>query len=84
MDEKSFMIDWVDSVWRKRPRTSLYRHAILVLDSFRCPIINKIKEKLAVCHTDIVVIPCGRTSQIQPIYVHLNELIKDHIQRPAR
>ncbi|KAG0443941.1 hypothetical protein HPB47_014360, partial [Ixodes persulcatus] len=45
--DTDLMIDWIDTVWRKRPG------ADLVLDSFRCHIRQRVKDKLATCFPDI-------------------------------
>lgn len=78
--DNDLMIDWIDSVWRKRPGASLGVRSMLVLDSFRCHISDRVKEKLAACHTDLVVIPGGMTSQIQPLDVCLNKPMKDRVR----
>lgn len=53
--------------------------AILVFDSFRCHITDHDKERLAACHTDLVVIPDGMTTPIQLLDVRLNKPILDRI-----
>lgn len=72
--------DWIDHVWRKRPGGSLGLRAMLVLDAFRCHLDQRIKDKLAACNTDLVVIPGGMTSQLQPLDVCLNKPVKDRIR----
>lgn len=79
--DTDFMIDWVDSVWRKRPGADLGVRAMLVLDSFRCHISECVKDKLAACHTYLVIIPGGMTSQLQPLDVCLNKPMKDYVCR---
>lgn len=74
------MIDWIDLVWRKRPGANLGVRAMLVLDSFRCHISDRVKDKLAACHTDLVIIPGGMTSQLQPLDVCLNKPMKDYVR----
>lgn len=77
--DTDLMIDWIDSVWRKRPGANLGMRAVLVLDSFRRHVTDRVKEKLAACHTDLVIIPGGMTPQIQPLDVCLNKPIKDRV-----
>lgn len=72
--------DWIDHVWRKRPGASLGLRAMLVLDAFRCHLDERIKDKLHACNTDLVVIPGGMTSQLQPLDVSLNKPVKDRIR----
>ncbi|KAM7299429.1 pogo transposable element with KRAB domain [Ixodes scapularis] len=78
--ETDLMVDWIDSVWRKRPGADLAVRSMLVLDSFRCHITQRVKDKLAACRTDLVVIPGGMTSQLQPLDVCLNKPIKDRVR----
>lgn len=53
---------------------------MLVLDAFRCHLDQRIKNKLAACNTDLVVIPGGMTSQLQPLDVCLNKPLKDKMR----
>ncbi|KAM7307988.1 pogo transposable element with KRAB domain [Ixodes scapularis] len=78
--DTDLMVDWIDSVWRKRPGADLAVRSMLVLDSFRCHITQRVKDKLAVCRTDLVVIPGEMTSQLQPLEVCLNKPIKDRVR----
>ncbi|KAM7313092.1 pogo transposable element with KRAB domain [Ixodes scapularis] len=78
--DTDLMIDWIDSVWRKRPGANLGVRAMLVLDSFRCHISDRVKDKLAACHSDLVIIPGGMTSQLQPLDVCLNKPMKDYVR----
>ncbi|KAM7295747.1 pogo transposable element with KRAB domain [Ixodes scapularis] len=61
--DTDLMVDWIDFVWRKRPGADLAVRSMLVLDSFRCHITQRVKDKLAVCRTNLVI-PGGMTSQL--------------------
>lgn len=78
--DTDLMINWIDSVWRKRPGADLGVCAMLVLDSFRCHISDRVKDKLAACHTDLVIIPGGMTSQLQPLDVCLNKPMNHYVR----
>lgn len=51
-----------------------------VLDSFRCHISGRVKDKLAACHTGLVIIAGDMTSQLQPLAVCLNKPMKDYVR----
>lgn len=53
--------NWIDHVWRKRPGGSLGLREMLVLDVFRCHLDQHIKDKLAACNTNLVMIPGSMT-----------------------
>lgn len=67
-------------MWRKRPGANLGIRSMLVLDAFKCHLDQRVKDKLAACHTDLVVIPGGMTSQLQPLDVCINKPMKDHMR----
>ncbi|KAM7293902.1 pogo transposable element with KRAB domain [Ixodes scapularis] len=67
-----------DHVWRRRPGASLGLRAMLVLAAFRCHLDERI-NKFTACLTDLVVIPGGMTSQLQPLNASLNKPVKDQI-----
>ncbi|KAM7298548.1 uncharacterized protein ISCGN_019142 [Ixodes scapularis] len=52
---------------------------MLVLDSFRCHISDRVKNTLVACHTNLVIIPGGMTSQLQQLDVCLNKPMKDYV-----
>lgn len=70
----------IDLVWWRRHEANLGVHTVMVLDLFRSHITDRIKEKIGACHTNLVIIPCRMTSQIQPWKVCLNTPIKDRVR----
>lgn len=66
-------------VWLLRPGASLKDHIpnLLVLDSFRGHLTDKVKAELRKEHTDMLVIPGGLTGQLQPLNVGVNKPFKD-------
>lgn len=80
MDE-ALVLDWVKSVWCRRPGALLSFPSILVLDAFRCHLAESVKKLLRESGTKLVVIPGGMTSQLQPLDVCINKPFKDAVKR---
>lgn len=74
------MVDWVKTVWGRRPRALLYP-SLLVVDSFRGHLVDSVRTKLKELRTDLAVIPGGLTSMLQPLDVSLNKPFKDNVRR---
>lgn len=74
------MVDWIKTVWGRRPGGLLYP-SMLVLDSFRGHLVERVREKFRELRTDIAVIPGGLTSVLQPLDVSLNKPFKDNVRR---
>lgn len=77
---EELVLDWVKSVWCRRPGALLARRSMLVLDAFRGHLTEGVK-KLIDNRTELVVIPGGLTSQLQPLDVCLNKPFKAHVRR---
>lgn len=73
--------EWFQVVWMKRPGADLHLPNMLVLDSFRGHICPGIKETLQKANTDLVIIPGGMTSQLQPLDVAVNKPFKDRVAK---
>lgn len=80
MTEELFL-DWLKTVWCRRPGALLSRRSLLVLDAFRGHLTEGVKKKLQDDQTELAVIPGGMTSQLQPLDVCLNKPFKDHVRR---
>jgi hypothetical protein len=74
------MQDWLGSVWERRPGGLLNRNSMLVMDAFRGHLTEEIKTRLKNKNCDLVVIPGGMTSQLQPLDVGVNKPFKDRIR----
>lgn len=72
--------EWITTVWGLRPG-ALLLPSFLVLDSFRRHLGDSVRRKLKELCTDIVVIPSGLTSVLQPLYVSLSKPFKDNVRR---
>uniref|UniRef100_A0A6G5A925 Putative pogo transposable element n=1 Tax=Rhipicephalus microplus TaxID=6941 RepID=A0A6G5A925_RHIMP len=79
MDE-ALMREWIRTVWNRRPGALLQRRNMLVLDAFRGHLTASVKESLRDGRTDLVVIPGGMTSTLQPLDVVLNKPFKDRVR----
>lgn len=78
---EDLVLHWIKSVWCRRPGALLSFPSILVLDAFRCHLAESVKKLLRDCGTELVVIPGGMTSQLQPLDVCINKPFKDAVKR---
>ena len=77
MDEE-LTKDWIKTVWAKHGKQS---RKMLVLDSFRAHRTPAIKKILQSAKTDLVIIPGGLTSILQPLDVVVNKPFKTKLTR---
>lgn len=77
----ALMSDWIRTVWNKRPGAMLAKKSLLVLDSFRGHLTQKVKEELRESRTDMAVIPGGLTGMLQPLDVSVNRPFKVAFRR---
>ena len=71
---------WIQKVWSSRPGGLLRKKSLLVWDAFRAHLADPVKRALRQTNTDIVVIPGGLTSVLQPLDVCLNKPFKDRMR----
>ncbi|KAH8019839.1 hypothetical protein HPB51_022811 [Rhipicephalus microplus] len=74
------MVDWVKTVWARRPG-GLLLPSMLVLDSVRGHLVDRVRDELKELRTDLAVIPGGLTSILQRLDVSLNKPFKDNVRR---
>lgn len=74
------MEDWVKVVWNRRPSALRKPPNMLVLDAFKGHTTDQIKNLLKRENCELVVIPGGMTSQLQPLDVSINKPFKDHLR----
>lgn len=84
VNEKGFfneetVLEWFRLVWCRRPGALLKPRSMLVLDSFRGHITDRVKKSIANEGCDLVIIPGGLTSVVQPLDVVLNKPFKDRV-----
>lgn len=76
---KDLVIDWVKSVWCRRPGALLLFPSILMLDVFRCHLSDSVKRLLRDSGTELIILG-GMTSQLQPPDVCVSKLLKDAVK----
>ena len=76
--DEGLVQDWVRMVWSSRLDGGLSRRrSMLVLDVLKCHKADNTKVLLRRTNTDLVIIPGGMTSLLQPIDVSINNPFKD-------
>lgn len=79
--EKSLVLDFIRKVWCFRPGGLRKTNSILVWDSFKAHLTDKVKKELQDANTNIIVIPGGLTSILQPLDVCINKPFKDKFRK---
>ena len=70
------MLDWLENVWGQNPAALLNLPSMLCLDAFQGHLTDEIKNKIHRLKSELVVIPTGMTSVIQPLDVSVNKPFK--------
>ena len=70
------MLDWLENVWGQRLRALLSLPSMLCLDAFRGHLTDGIKNKIHRLKSELVVIPTGMMSVLQPLDVSINKPFK--------
>lgn len=66
------VLDYVKTIWQNGPGALLSKRSLLVLDSFRCRLTDKVKKQLHRVGPDMAVIPGSLTGMLQPLDVNVN------------
>lgn len=74
-------MDWLKTVWMRRPGALFGQPSMLVLDAFKGHTTEKVKQLIKECGSDFVCVPGGMTSQLQPLDVSVNKPFKDNFKR---
>ena len=69
---EQLMLEWLKQVWSRRPGAFLNQPSMLVLDAFKGHVTDSVKDQLRKMKTELVVIPGGMTSVLQPMDVSIN------------
>ncbi|GFX66183.1 pogo transposable element with KRAB domain [Trichonephila clavipes] len=80
MDENGVKL-WIKNIWQRRPGALRNPQSLLVWDMFRSHLTDNTKKLLTECNTDIVVIPGGLTSLVQPLDACINKPFKQNLKR---
>jgi len=75
------MLEWLKTVWGRRPRAFLNQPSMLVLDAFKGHLTDSLKNQLHKMKTKLVVIPGGMTTALQPMDVSINKPFKDRLRQ---
>lgn len=79
---EAMMEKWLERCFVKRPDGFFKIHkALLVMDSMRAHITERIKNKLKFINTVPIVIPGGLTKMLQPLDISVNKSFKDNLRR---
>jgi len=78
---EELMLEWLKIVWGHRPRAFLNQPSMLVLDAFKGHLTDSLKNQLRKMKTELVVIPGGMTSVLQPMDISINKLFKDRLRQ---
>ena len=74
--DNDLVLVWVTHVWQRRLGALLNLRNMLVLDSFHGHTTHEVQQKLQNGKTDLVIIPGGLTSVLQPQDVCVNRPFK--------
>ena len=78
---EELILEWLKIVWGRRPRAFLNQPSMLVLDAFKGHLSDSMKNQLCKMKTELVVIPGGMTSVLQPMDVSINKPFKDRLRQ---
>lgn len=69
------------SVWCRQPGTLLLNPSIIVLDAFRCHLVDSLKRLLLNSGSELVTTLGGMMSQLQPLAVCIKKPFKDTVKQ---
>ena len=75
------MLEWLKIVWSRRPGAFLNQPSVLVLDALKGHVTDSVKDQLCKMKTELVVIPGGMTSVLQPMDISINKPFKDRLRQ---
>jgi hypothetical protein len=75
------MEDWLGCVWENWPGALSKPQSMLAVDTFRGHLSDRLRYRLRNKNTDLVLIPNGMTSQLQPLNVSINKPFKHLVSK---
>ena len=78
MDERE-MLRWVKQVWEPFTET-IDGPTLLIIDEARAHLTSSVRTAIALCQTELEIIPGGFTSKLQVMDVGLNKPFKDRMR----
>ena len=74
------MLEWLKILWGRRTRAFLNQPSMLVLDAFKGHLTHSVKNQLRKMNTELIDIPGGMTSVLQPMDIPINKPFKDRLR----
>jgi hypothetical protein len=81
LSTSKWFLTWLKIVWSHRPESFLNQPLMLVLDAFKGHLTDSVRDQLCKMKTELVVIPGGMTSVLQPMDVSINKHFKDRMRQ---
>jgi len=75
------LMEWLKIVWGRRPSAFLNQPSMLVLDAFKGRLTDSVKNQLHKMKTELVVVPGGMTSVLQPMDVSINRPLQVRLRQ---
>jgi hypothetical protein len=75
------MLEWLKIVRIHRPGAFLKQPSMLVLHAFKGQVTDSVKDQLRKMKTELVVIPDGMTSVLQPMDISIDKSFKDRLRQ---
>jgi DDE superfamily endonuclease len=73
------MLQWIERVWKPHIlSTKNGRTVYLLLDEYKVHMTSRVHDALALCNTEVDILPGGYTSRLQPMDVGLNKPFKSY------
>ena len=73
MTEELFL-EWISKIWALHAKK--FKRSLLILDLFSAHKCDKVKDLLQSLNTNILFIPSGLTSILQPLDLYINKPLK--------
>lgn len=77
---EDMMISWINNVYRKRKSAFFNPSALLIMDSMRAHINDKVKSVCKSAKAELAIIPGGLTKILQPLDVGVNKSFKSKVR----
>jgi len=75
------MLEWLKIVWVCRTRAFLNQLSMLVLDAVKGHLTDSVENQLRKMNTELVIMPGGITSVLQPMDVSIKKPFKDRLRQ---
>ena len=72
-------LDWVKQIWE--PYAKAFPRTLLILDEFSVHKMESVKSTMTKLNTDLLYIPSGMTSKLQPLDIFVNKPLKTFMSK---